>query len=62
MFVGRKQELKELDRCYQSDRFEFIVLYGRRRIGKTALITTFIQGKPAVYFMGVESNARHRRP
>lgn len=58
MFVGRKQELKELDRCYQSDRFEFIVLYGRRRIGKTALITTFIQGKPAVYFMGVESNAR----
>ncbi|MDO4623323.1 MAG: ATP-binding protein [Eubacteriales bacterium] len=58
MFVGRKKELNALDRLYKSDRFEFAVIYGRRRVGKTSLINHFIDGKKAIYFMGVESNEK----
>ena len=58
MFIGRERELASLNKLYKSDKFEFVVLYGRRRVGKTALINHFIDGKPAIYFMGVESNAK----
>ena len=58
MFIGRERELKSLEQLYASGKFEFAVLYGRRRVGKTALLTQFIQGKKAIYFMGVESNAK----
>ena len=58
MFIGRERELASLNSLYGSDRFEFVVLYGRRRVGKTALINRFIDGKRAIYFMGVESNAK----
>ena len=58
MFIGRSRELETLDRLYKSEKFEFAVLYGRRRVGKTALINRFISDKKAIYFMGVESNAK----
>ena len=58
MFVGREKELATLNRLYASDKFEFVVMYGRRRVGKTALISHFIQNKNAIYFMGVESNSQ----
>lgn len=58
MFIGREKELKTLDRLYQSEQFEFVVIYGRRRVGKTALINHFIDDKQAIYFMGVESNEK----
>ncbi len=58
MFIGRERELHTLDRLYRSNRFEFAVLYGRRRVGKTALLNRFIGDKRAIYFMGVESNAK----
>ena len=58
MFIGRERELASLNKLYNSGKFEFVVLYGRRRVGKTALINHFIDGKPTIYFMGVESNAK----
>lgn len=58
MFIGRERELQELNRLFESDRFEFAVIYGRRRVGKTALITQFIRDKDAIYFMGVESSSK----
>ena len=58
MFIGREREVASLRQLYSSDKFEFVVLYGRRRVGKTALINHFIDGKKAIYFMGVESNAK----
>ena len=58
MFIGRQKELNALDKLYTSEKFEFAVLYGRRRVGKTALINQFIGDKGAIYFMGVESNAK----
>ena len=58
MFIGRAREIASLNKLYTSDRFEFAVIYGRRRVGKTALIDQFIRDKKAIYFMGVESNAK----
>ena len=58
MFIGRERELNALERLYQSNKFEFAVIYGRRRVGKTALINKFIDDKNAIYFMSVESNAK----
>ena len=58
MFIGRERELQELNRLFESDRFEFAVIYGRRRVGKTTLITQFIRDKDAIYFMGVESSSK----
>ena len=58
MFIGRDRELATLNKLYKSNKFEFTVIYGRRRVGKTALINQFIEGKNAIYFMGVESNAK----
>ncbi len=58
MFIGRGRELSALEKLYKSDKFEFAVIYGRRRVGKTALINKFIDDKNAIYFMGVESNAK----
>lgn len=58
MFIGRERELASLNKLYISDKFEFAVIYGRRRVGKTALINQFISGKKAIYFMGIESNEK----
>ncbi len=57
-FVGRDAELSTLDRLYASDRFEMPIIYGRRRVGKTSLISRFIQGKPAIYFSALESTPK----
>lgn len=57
MFIGRKNELRVLEKQYISDKFEFTVLYGRRRIGKTHLLRKFIEHKQAIYYMALESSA-----
>lgn len=56
MFYGRKSELDRLNSMYQSERFEFAVIYGRRRVGKTTLIREFIKGKKAVYYVAREAS------
>lgn len=58
MFIGREKELNILNKLYQSDRFEFAVVYGRRRVGKTALLNQFTKNKEAIFFAAVESSAR----
>jgi len=59
MFVGRQRELGELDRLYKSGKFQCVIIYGRRRVGKTALISEFIKNKEAIYFTGQETNAKN---
>jgi len=56
MFFGRIKELETLENLYKKRGFEMLVLYGRRRIGKTTLISQFIRGKPAIFFSAQEAN------
>ena len=58
MFIGREHELNTLNKLYNSDKFEFAVIYGRRRVGKTALISEFTKDKDTIVFTGVETNAK----
>jgi len=57
MFYGRNAELKKLNDMYSSGQFEFAVIYGRRRVGKTTLIREFIKGKKSLFFAASESTA-----
>lgn len=50
-FVDRKAELESLGRFYKEERFQFIPIYGRRRVGKTRLVQEFMKDKPAIYFL-----------
>ena len=58
MFIGREEELRSLREHYDSDRFEFAVVYGRRRVGKTTLIRRFAGGRKNIYYMAMEGTAR----
>lgn len=50
MFIGREAELKFLKERYNSDKGELVVLYGRRRVGKTETLKQFCKGKPHLFF------------
>jgi len=54
---GRSHELAYLEEQYESDKFEFAVIYGRRRVGKTSLIKEFIRrgDKKAIRFTATEN-------
>ena len=55
MFIGREKELRDLENLYGEDKFQFVVVYGRRRVGKTTLLSKFCQGKPSLFFTADES-------
>lgn len=61
LFVDREDELSALEREYKSDRSSLVILYGRRRVGKTALISKFIQDKNALYFLVTEESILQNR-
>ena len=58
MFIGRDYELNELQKLYQKSSFQFPVIYGRRRVGKSKLIQEFIKDKTAIFFTAIESNSQ----
>ncbi len=51
MFVDRDTELAFLEQAWNSARSEFIVVYGRRRVGKTALLRTFCADRPHTFWV-----------
>jgi hypothetical protein len=60
-FINRPDELDFLEERYRREGFEFFVIYGRRRIGKTELIKNFLRDRPHVYLLcdkkGTDKNA-----
>ena len=50
MFIGRENELQFLNERYNSGKGEMVVLYGRRRVGKTETLRQFCKGKPHLFF------------
>lgn len=55
-FINREHELAALNEQYVADGASLMVLYGRRRVGKTTLIKEFIKDKRALYFLASEEN------
>jgi uncharacterized protein len=51
-FVNRLEEIKLLNDKWNSNQAQFVVIYGRRRIGKTEIIKQFIKDKKGIYFLG----------
>ncbi|MBQ9001595.1 MAG: ATP-binding protein [Eggerthellaceae bacterium] len=56
MFVGRETELDRLERSARKGSFQMAVVYGRRRVGKTALISEFAKGRRALFFTALEQS------
>lgn len=59
--VGRQKELSALEAQYNRPKSSLFVLYGRRRLGKTALLREFLRGKPAVYYLASDENETENR-
>lgn len=53
---GRTQELAVLEEAYQKSSFQFFVMYGRRRVGKTTLLQAFAEKHPCIFFPAQEKN------
>ena len=49
--IAREKELAELAKIYNSDKPEFLAIYGRRRIGKTYLIRNYFENKGFFFYM-----------
>ena len=56
MFVGREEELSKLASLYDRNTFQMVVVYGRRRVGKTTLINEFCRGKRTLSFTALEQS------
>ena len=57
MFLCREKELRDLNKRYIKGGFECVVIYGRRRVGKTALINEFCKNKPTVFFSALNASS-----
>ena len=57
-FVNRKKELEFLERKYREDSPGLIVIYGKRRVGKTELIKNFIQEKKGTYILSTRDSIK----
>ena len=51
--IGRKTEINELDRIMESTSSEFVMVYGRRRVGKTYLIREYFANRFSFYATGI---------
>lgn len=57
-FIDRKKELEFLNKEYQKKESSLVILYGRRRIGKTSLIKEFGKNKDIIYFLATEESEK----
>ena len=56
-FYCREDELGKMNRRYEEGSFECVIIYGRRRVGKTALINEFCRNKKTIYFSSLKATA-----
>ena len=54
--IGRIEELDLLESLYNSNKFEFLVMYGRRRVGKTTILQEFAKDKNAIFYPAQAKN------
>ena len=58
VFVGRTTELATLEKAWRKDGFQLIVMYGRRRVGKSMLLTHFAENKRGIYHLAQETSPK----
>ena len=56
MFVGRDKEMALLESLHASDKFAYLVLYGRRRVGKTSILKEFSKKHPVIFYSAQAKN------
>lgn len=54
--IGRELERDRLEQFYQGEQFEFLIMYGRRRVGKTTLLKELTAAHEAIYYPAQEKN------
>ena len=59
-FIGRKNELDFLEQKYKSENGQLVIIYGRRRIGKTETIKQFCNDKRAVFFTCTQTEDKNQ--
>ena len=57
MIIGRENELKTLNNIFKKNKFECLIMYGRRRVGKTTLINEFVKNKKNIFYAALSSNS-----
>ena len=60
-FINREKERAFLEKEYAKSTASLVVIYGRRRIGKTALIKEFLKDKSALFFLATEESESENR-
>lgn len=60
-FIDREQEMETLQSEYERDGSALVILYGRRRVGKTTLVSEFIKDKNALFFLASEESEAQNR-
>ena len=58
MFIGREKEFSEMNRRYAEENFQLLILYGRRRVGKTTLLKEFCREKNHIFYSAEQSNEK----
>lgn len=54
--IGREKELEQIEKLNQSERFEFLIMYGRRRVGKTTILQKFSGKHDVIFYSAQEKN------
>lgn len=54
--IGRERELQQIEKLYMSSKFEFLVMYGRRRVGKTTILQEFASHHRVIFYSAQEKN------
>lgn len=60
-FIGREKELNILNTMYEKKTFQMMVIYGRRRVGKTTLLNKFSENKDPIFYTCIESKDSENR-
>ena len=60
MFIDREKELAFLEQKWRESKAQLIVLWGKRRVGKTELVKQFIMNKPHIYFLAESTHEREQ--
>src|SRR5688572_29588103 len=56
-FIGRGRELASLERMWNARGGQLVLVWGRRRVGKSFLLSRFADGRRSIYFTGTERSA-----